>query len=70
MLFRSSHGATHRALTRLSDGELSRELVGSRDTLERIVGAPVMCFCYPFGDFDDRVVASRVACRLPTSSAR
>jgi peptidoglycan/xylan/chitin deacetylase (PgdA/CDA1 family) len=65
-----SHGATHRALTRLSDGELSRELVGSRDTLERIVGAPVMCFCYPFGDFDDRVVASRVACRLPTSSAR
>ena len=57
-----SHGATHRALTRLSDGELSRELVGSRDTLERIVGAPVTSFCYPFGDFDDRVVeATRAA---------
>ncbi len=57
-----SHGATHRALTRLSDGELSRELAGSRDTLERLVGAPVTSFCYPFGDFDDRVVeAARAA---------
>ncbi len=51
-----SHGATHRALTRLSDGELSQEVAGSRETLERLVGAPVMSFCYPFGDFDDRVV--------------
>ena len=51
-----SHGATHRALTRLSDGELSREVEGSRETLERLVGAPVTSFCYPFGDFDDRVV--------------
>ncbi|MGZ6971753.1 MAG: polysaccharide deacetylase family protein [Thermoanaerobaculia bacterium] len=51
-----SHGATHRALTGLSDGELSREVAGSRETLERVVGAPVTSFCYPFGDFDDRVV--------------
>ena len=51
-----SHGAAHRALTRLSDGELSREVAGSRETLERLVGAPVRSFCYPFGDFDDRVV--------------
>lgn len=51
-----SHGATHRALTGLADSELSRELAGSRDTLERLVGAPVTSFCYPFGDFDDRVV--------------
>ena len=51
-----SHGATHRALTRLSDDELSREVGGSREALERVVGAPVTSFCYPFGDFDDRVV--------------
>ena len=51
-----SHGATHRALTGLSDGELSREVAGSREALERLVGAPVTSFCYPFGDFDDRVV--------------
>jgi peptidoglycan/xylan/chitin deacetylase (PgdA/CDA1 family) len=51
-----SHGATHRALTGLPDGELSREVAGSRETLERLVGAPITSFCYPFGDFDDRVV--------------
>ncbi len=29
---------------------------GSRETLERITGAPVTSFCYPYGDFDDRAV--------------
>ena len=51
-----SHGATHRALTRLDDADLAREVAGSRETLERITGAPVTSFCYPYGDFDDRVV--------------
>ena len=51
-----SHGATHRALTGLSGDELHREVAGSRDTLERLLGAPVTSFCYPFGEFDDRVV--------------
>jgi peptidoglycan/xylan/chitin deacetylase (PgdA/CDA1 family) len=57
-----SHGATHRALTELDDRELAREVAGSKETLERIVGAPVTSFCYPYGNFDDRVVeAVRVA---------
>jgi peptidoglycan/xylan/chitin deacetylase (PgdA/CDA1 family) len=51
-----SHGATHRALTRLDDADLAREVAGSRETLERLTGAPVTSFCYPYGDFDDRVV--------------
>jgi peptidoglycan/xylan/chitin deacetylase (PgdA/CDA1 family) len=51
-----SHGATHRALTSLPDAELAREVAGSKETLERITGAPVTSFCYPYGDFDDRVV--------------
>jgi peptidoglycan/xylan/chitin deacetylase (PgdA/CDA1 family) len=51
-----SHGATHRALTRLDDAELAREVAGSKETLERITGAPVTSFCYPYGDFDDRAV--------------
>jgi peptidoglycan/xylan/chitin deacetylase (PgdA/CDA1 family) len=50
-----SHGATHRALTGLSGDELHREVAGSKDTLERITGAPVTSFCYPYGDFDDHV---------------
>ena len=57
-----SHGATHRALTRLNDADLAREVAGSRETLERLTGAPVTSFCYPYGDFDDRVVeAARAA---------
>lgn len=51
-----SHGATHRALTRLDDADLHREVAGSKDAFERLVGAPVTSFCYPYGDFDDRVV--------------
>jgi peptidoglycan/xylan/chitin deacetylase (PgdA/CDA1 family) len=51
-----SHGATHRALTALPETDLAREVAGSKETLERITGAPVISFCYPYGDFDDRVV--------------
>lgn len=51
-----SHGATHRALAGLDDGDLAREVAGSRETLERVTGAPVTSFCYPYGSFDDRVV--------------
>lgn len=71
-----SHGATHRALTRLDDADLARELAGSRETLERITGAPVTSFCYPYGDFDDRVVAAvrtsgyRAACVIRGDIAR
>ncbi|MEO8585240.1 MAG: polysaccharide deacetylase family protein [Acidobacteriota bacterium] len=51
-----SHGATHRALTQLDAADLAREVAGSKETLERITGAPVTSFCYPYGAFDDRVV--------------
>jgi len=53
-----SHGATHRALPPLSDAELDAETRGSRETLESIVGAPVVSFCYPYGAFDDRSVGA------------
>ena len=51
-----SHGATHRALTKLTDAELAIEVAGSKEHLENILGAPVVSFCYPFGNFDGRVV--------------
>lgn len=53
-----SHGATHRPLTRLDDSGLERETTGSRERLQEIVGEPVVSFCYPYGSFDERVVAS------------
>jgi peptidoglycan/xylan/chitin deacetylase (PgdA/CDA1 family) len=53
-----SHGATHRALTELPDGELDRETRGSRETLERLLGVPVVSFCYPYGACDDRAATA------------
>jgi peptidoglycan/xylan/chitin deacetylase (PgdA/CDA1 family) len=51
-----SHGATHRALTGLSDADLAAEIAGSKAALEGVTGAPVVSFCYPYGNFDERVV--------------
>jgi peptidoglycan/xylan/chitin deacetylase (PgdA/CDA1 family) len=49
-----SHGATHRALTSLADGELAAETAGSRAALEELLDAPVVSFCYPYGACDAR----------------
>src|SRR5262249_20427613 len=51
-----SRGATHRALSGLSDADLELEIAGSKERLQNVIGAPVVTFCYPFGAFDDRVV--------------
>jgi len=51
-----SHGATHRALPPLDGEELAAETAGSRASLEEILGAPVVSFCYPYGAFDPRTV--------------
>ena len=53
-----SHGATHRALPELSDADLEAEVKGSKETLERVLGAPVTSFCYPYGACDDRAAAA------------
>ena len=52
-----AEGARLQALCRTGTvADLAREVAGSRETLERITGARVTSFCYPYGDFDDRVV--------------
>jgi peptidoglycan/xylan/chitin deacetylase (PgdA/CDA1 family) len=51
-----SHSCTHAILTRLDDLSLRREVRSSRIQLESHLGYPVGAFCYPNGDFDDRVV--------------
>lgn len=50
-----SHGLTHRVLTGLSDGELERELRGSRQILEAVLGEEVRLLAYPRGRHDGRV---------------
>jgi peptidoglycan/xylan/chitin deacetylase (PgdA/CDA1 family) len=58
-----SHGATHRALAGLSDADLANEVEGSKARLEALTGGPVVSFCYPYGNVDDRVVEAVRAAR-------
>ena len=53
-----SHGATHRSLPELRDEDLAAETRGSRQQLERLVGAPVVSFSYPYGAWDARAAAA------------
>ncbi|MCD4812156.1 polysaccharide deacetylase family protein [bacterium] len=50
-----SHGLNHSNLTRVSDKEISEELVESRSFLGTLFNRPVTVFCYPFGACDQRV---------------
>jgi peptidoglycan/xylan/chitin deacetylase (PgdA/CDA1 family) len=52
-----SHSMTHPVLTKLSRQEVLDELAGSRAKLERIVNRDVRLFSFPYGAFDERVIA-------------
>ena len=51
-----SHSMTHPILTGCSDNELHFEIVESRKTLQAKLGISVDSFCYPNGDFNDRIM--------------
>jgi peptidoglycan/xylan/chitin deacetylase (PgdA/CDA1 family) len=52
-----AHSLTHPQLTRLAPTEVQREVLGSKKLIEDRLGKEVKFFCYPRGDFDDRVKA-------------
>jgi peptidoglycan/xylan/chitin deacetylase (PgdA/CDA1 family) len=52
------HTAHHVDLRLLTASELRMETAGSRDVLDRLLGHPVYFFAYPFGAFNDTVVAA------------
>jgi peptidoglycan/xylan/chitin deacetylase (PgdA/CDA1 family) len=52
-----SHTVTHRPLTKLGSDEALRELLQSRQALERHLGHPVQWFAYPYGAEDSRIVS-------------
>jgi peptidoglycan/xylan/chitin deacetylase (PgdA/CDA1 family) len=54
-----SHGATHRDLTRLSDGAVAEELTRSKRAIEEALGVPVRTLSYPFGRYN--ALAARAA---------
>ncbi len=50
-----SHTLTHPILTRVGDERLRRELAESKSRLEEVLKRRVEHFCYPNGDYDERV---------------
>jgi peptidoglycan/xylan/chitin deacetylase (PgdA/CDA1 family) len=53
-----SHSASHPFLTKItSTTTLDAEIAGSKAVLERELGVPVFAFDYPFGLYDDAIVA-------------
>ncbi len=51
-----SHTLTHPRLTELAEGDARRELVESREVLERLLGRRVTLLSLPHGDFDAKVL--------------
>jgi peptidoglycan/xylan/chitin deacetylase (PgdA/CDA1 family) len=50
-----AHTLTHPNLTRLSEDDVRREIVGSKEYLERVVGHTIRMFCYPTGQNNPRI---------------
>ncbi|HEV8335073.1 MAG TPA: polysaccharide deacetylase family protein [Candidatus Polarisedimenticolia bacterium] len=50
-----SHSLNHPFLTELGSSDLDREIAGSKDFLEDLLGRSVDCFSYPFGDANAKV---------------
>jgi len=48
-----AHTLTHPHLDRLDTAAARREISGSKERLESIVGKPVRSFCYPYGDYNE-----------------
>jgi peptidoglycan/xylan/chitin deacetylase (PgdA/CDA1 family) len=67
-----AHSRTHPRLTTCSDEQLQQELAGSKAELEAHIGAPVTQFCYPYGDYDARVMqaAKQVGFEAATVTGR
>jgi peptidoglycan/xylan/chitin deacetylase (PgdA/CDA1 family) len=63
------HTMTHPYLTRIKDDErLKRELLGAKQRIEAEIGKPVTTLAYPFGQYNEHVVA--VAREAGFTSAR
>ena len=60
-----AHTLTHpQDLKLLSDNEATKEIAGSKTSLEQTIGKPVTKFCYPRGRFDARIKVVVKSCGL------
>lgn len=51
-----SHSLSHPHLPRVDDAALAAEVSDSKKAIEDRTGRQIDFFCYPFGDFDERVI--------------
>jgi peptidoglycan/xylan/chitin deacetylase (PgdA/CDA1 family) len=51
------HTLTHPRLSELDDGAIAHEVRESKLRMDAILDRPTAFFCYPYGDYDDRVRA-------------
>lgn len=54
----AAHTVSHVDLTKASAASLVSEIQGSKNALERMLGHPVLDFCYPSGMFNATVIAA------------
>lgn len=52
-----SHSLTHRNLTKLDEAAAREQITASKQRLEDTLGVPVRHFCYPHGQWNERVRA-------------
>ena len=60
-----AHTLTHPDLTRLPSDQIETEICDSKAIIEDALGAPVTCFAYPYGRYDQRsreIVRLHFAC--------
>ncbi len=53
----AGHSMSHLHMPTISDDELHYEVFDCKAMLEKITGAPVYSFAYPFGEYNDAVIA-------------
>lgn len=61
------HTSTHPSLTELSDEEVRREISEDKSALESLFGYEICGMAYPYGTFDDRVIAIAQECGIKYS---
>ena len=55
IIYFGSHTQTHPFLTQIPDKNIQQEIIQSKNELERILGTSVDSFCYPYGNFNEKV---------------
>ena len=51
-----SHGKYHRILTKINSQELSQEIVGSKEIIEKNLGKEINIFSFPFGAYNEKII--------------